>query len=122
MEKTEILKILKDVDLTYQIIIDLVESKIALSSEGLKKQRIDVCVAIAKLLAEEKKEPKKSDNFVFTGLYTHGHGVFLGPTNNGQKADKLALTRLDRFIKRNMPKIYDSMSTDGGPIVDGAIE
>ena len=42
-------------------------------------------------------------NMVDTGLRFSGHPIFLGPLPNGHKADKIVLTRLDRFLRKHFP-------------------
>lgn len=48
------------------------------------------------------------DNIVDTGLRFRGHAVLLGPSLiTGRAADKLALTRLDRFLRKHFPFLID---------------
>ncbi len=48
------------------------------------------------------------DNITDTGLKFKGHPVLLGPDPiNGNAADKLTLTRLDRFLRKYFPFLLD---------------
>jgi len=60
---------------------------------------------------------------VDTGVRFKGHPVLLGSTKSGRKADKLVLTRLDRFLKRHLPEdIIESIEDPAtGTIVKGAL-
>lgn len=72
--------------------------------------------------SDSRKLPEFWYKFVNTGLTFKGHPVFLGPTFGGRKADTVDLTLLDKFIKRHMPSVYELLSVDGLPIVEGALE
>jgi len=48
------------------------------------------------------------DNITDTGLRFKGHPVLLGPSPiTNQAADKLTLTRLDRFLRKHFPFLLD---------------
>ncbi|KKN45289.1 hypothetical protein LCGC14_0684420 [marine sediment metagenome] len=48
------------------------------------------------------------DNITDTGLRFKGHPVLLGPSPiSGGKADKMTLTRLDRFLRKHFPFLLD---------------
>ncbi len=66
----------------------------------------------------------KNFTIVDTGLRFAGHSIMLGSDRLGRPASKLLLTKLDRFLKCNLPdnivEIITNHST--GLIVEGAVE
>ena len=59
-------------------------------------------------------------NMVDTGLRFSGHPIFLGPLPNGHKADKIVLTRLDRFLRKHFPFLIN-FGEQKETLVNGAI-
>ena len=71
---------------------------------------------------DSRKLPDCWYKLVYTGLSFKGHKVFLAPTSTGKQADKLVLTQLDKFIKSNMPLIYEIIRDETtGTAVEGAL-
>lgn len=59
-----------------------------------------------------------------TGLVFYRHPIILGPDEiTGKKADKIILTRLDRYIERMLPTLYEMLTKIEGRrvLVDGAV-
>ena len=66
----------------------------------------------------------KNFTIVDTGLRFKGHPIMFGSDRLGRPADKLLLTRLDRFLKCNLPDNIVEIITDHstGLIIEGAVE
>ena len=66
----------------------------------------------------------KNFTIVDTSLRFKGHPIMLGSDRLGRPADKLLLTRLDRFLKCNLPDNIVEIITDHstGLIIEGAVE
>jgi hypothetical protein len=63
-----------------------------------------------------------SDDIIDTGLRFKGHPVLLGPSPiTGHKANKLTLTRLDRFLRKHFPFLIDFVGERKETLVNGAI-
>ena len=112
---SEILQLLKDIELNYDIMIEFAQQKTIPAIDALKKDKDLVTIAIAKLMkikpvevvdeskSDSRKLPEFWYKFVNTGLTFKGHLIFLGPSVGDKQADKRTLTLLDKFIKRHMP-------------------
>lgn len=65
------------------------------------------------------------ENIVDTGLKFKGYAFLLGPSPTGKKPDVLALTQLDRFLKKKFPELKfwrkDDEGFAEGCVVKGAL-
>lgn len=63
-------------------------------------------------------------SIIDTGMRFKGHPILLGSTKLGHKADKLALTQLDKFLKQHLSEdiVRLIINHSTGLIVNGAIE
>lgn len=63
----------------------------------------------------------RSFNIVDTGVTFKGHPILLGPRRMDDKtADKLVLTSLDRFLRKEFPYLEFTIA-DGDTFIGGAL-